>query len=140
MVPINWMSVIIAAIANMAIGFAWYSDSLFGKQWRKLSGISDSSGKPKGDFMVKMMGLGTVAALVMAYTLTHAETFVASYLGESGLTLGLMTGFWNWLGFMGPLFVASYLYEQKPLKLVFINAGYWLVSILVMGVIIALWM
>lgn len=121
----------------MAIGFAWYSDPAFGKQWRKLSGISEA--KPKGSDMTKIMVLGLGGGLIMAFILSHAEVFAGSYLGTSGLTLGLMTGFWNWLGFMVPILISGYLYEKKPLNLVFINAGYWLVSILVMGVIIVLW-
>lgn len=136
-IPVNWTAVIAAGIANMAIGFAWYSDSVFGKQWRKLSGIS--SGKPTQNEMVKMMVLGLGSALIMAWILTHSTVFAGSYLGTSGVMLGLATGFWNWFGFMVPLLISSYLYEKKPLKLVFINAGYWLVSILAMGVIIALW-
>lgn len=136
-VPVNWPAVIVAAIANMVIGFAWYSDSLFGKKWRKLSGVSD--GKPAQGQMMKMVGLGLLSALFMAFVLSHAEVFAGSFLGTSGLTVGLMTGFWNWLGFMVPLLLSTYLYEKKPLSLVFINAGYWLVSILVMGVIIGLW-
>ena len=95
--------------------------------------------KPGSDFMVKMMVLGLGSTVLMAYVLVHAVEFASAYLGETGLTLGLMTGFWNWLGFMVPLFVSSYLYEQKPLKLVVIIGGYWLSAMLLMGVIIALW-
>lgn len=139
MVPVNWLAIIVAAIANMAIGYAWYSDMLFGKQYRKLMGVSESAAKPKGDFMVKMMVIGTIGALFMAFVLAHAETFAGSYLGTSGVMLGLQTGFWNWLGFMVPIMLASYLYEKRPVSLVIINSGYWLVAMLVMGVIIALW-
>lgn len=136
-VPVNWLAVIAAAAANMAIGFAWYSDSLFGKPWRKLSGIS--GGKPTQNDMVKMMVLGLGSAFIMAWILTHSTVFAGSYLGTSGLMLGLMTGFWNWIGFMFPILIGSYLYEKKPLSLVWINSGYWLASMLVMGVIIAIW-
>ena len=139
MVSVNWLAIIVAAIANMAIGFAWFSDAMFGKQWRKLMGVSESSMKPGNDFMVKMMVIGTIGALLMAFVLAHAEVFAGSYLSTSGLILGLSTGFWNWVGFMVPLHLASYLYEKRPVKLITINAGYWLVSMLVMGVIIAVW-
>lgn len=136
-VPVNWLAVIVASVANMAIGFAWYSDSLFGKNWRKLSGISD--GKPTQDQMTKMMGLGLGSALVMAFVLSNATLFAQSYLNTTGVSLGLMVGFWNWLGFMFPILIGSYLYEKKPLNLVWINSGYWLASMLVMGVIISVW-
>lgn len=137
-VSVNWVSVIAAAIANMAIGFAWYSDSLFGKQWRKLTGISE--GKPSGDAMAKMMAIGLGSAVIMAYILTYAMVFAGKFLGTSGMQLGVMTGFWNWLGFMVPVLLAGYLYEKKPFALFWINGGYWLVSLVVMGTIIAFWM
>lgn len=136
-VNVNWLAVIAAAVSNMVIGFAWYSDSLFGKPWRQLMGIS--GGKPTQDQMTKMIGLGLGSAFLMAFVLSHSITFAESYLGESGISSGLMSGFWNWLGFMFPLLLGSYIYEKKPLKLVWINSGFWLLSMLVMGVIIALW-
>jgi hypothetical protein len=89
--------------------------------------------------MMKMMGLGLGSALIMAYVLSHATVFAQSYLNTTGVTSGLMSGFWNWLGFMFPILLGGYIYEKKPLKLVWINSGYWLVSLLAMGVIIALW-
>lgn len=137
MVPVNWLAVIVAAIANMAIGFAWYSDGLFGKHWRKLSGVSE--GKPTQDWMIKMMVLGMAGALLTAYVLSHDTAFAQSYLGTTGVALGAMTGFWNWLGFMFPISLSGYLYEKKPIELVCINTGFWLVSTVVMGIIIAVW-
>lgn len=139
-VPVNWIAVIASAVVYMAIGFVWYSDALFGKQYRKLMGVKDSDMKPGGDFMVKMMLLGTLSAVIMAYVLTHNIVFSGSYLGASGVVLGLMTGFWNWLGYQVVIFVNGYLYEKKSIKLTFINAGYMLLALLVMGVIIAVWM
>lgn len=137
-VPVNWLAVIVAAVSNMAIGFAWYSDSLFGKQWRGLMGIS-GGGKPTQDQMMKTIGLGLLNAFLIAFVLSYSTVFARSYLGTQGVILGLMTGFWNWLGYMFPLLLGSYMYERKPLKLVWINSGFWLFSMLVMGVIIALW-
>lgn len=138
-VPVNWAAVIISAVVYMAIGFAWYSDAIFGKQYRKLMGVSESSMKPGKDFMMKMMVLGTLSALIMAYVLTHNIVFSGSYLGASGVGLGLMTGFWNWLGYQAIIFINGYLYEKKTLKLTVINASYMLIALLVMGAIIAVW-
>lgn len=139
-VPVNWAAVIISAVVYMAIGFAWYSDALFGKPWRKLSGLgSGAAGKMEGDFIFKMVGLGLLSAAIMAYILSHNIVFAGSYMGTSGVMLGITTGFFNWLGYQLIIFINSYLYEQKPVKLVVINAGYLLVALIAMGVIIAVW-
>ena len=76
----------------------------------------------------------------MAYILTHALVFATSYLKVSGWQAGLSTGFWNWLGFVAPVTMGAVLWEGKPWGLWFLNAGYQLVNLLVMGVIIASWM
>lgn len=50
-----------------------------------------------------------------------------------------MVGFWNWLGFVAPVTLGGVLWEGKPWKLWGLNNGYQLLSLLVMGVILALW-
>ena len=75
----------------------------------------------------------------MAFVLSHALVFASTYLNTSGISAGLQTGFWNWLGFVVPVTVGSVLWDGKPWKLWFINAGYYLVMLLIMGVILALW-
>lgn len=39
MVPVNYIAVILAAVAANVLGFIWYGP-LLGKQWMKLSGMS----------------------------------------------------------------------------------------------------
>lgn len=139
-VQVNWLAVVVCAVIYMAIGFAWYSDALFGKTYRKEMKVSDSEMKSMGkDFMVKMIGLGMLSAILMAYVLSHNVAFSGAYLGASGVWLGLMTGFWNWLGYQVIIFVNGYLYERKSVKLTVINALYMLIALLVMGSIIAVW-
>lgn len=139
MVPVNWLAIIVAAVSYMAIGYAWYSDMLFGKTYRKEMGVKEGSMKPGSDFMIKMLGLGTLSALFMAFVLSHSVAFAGTYLGASGAWLGLMTGFWNWFGYQVVIFINGYLYEKKSVKLTVINAVYMLVALLVMGCIIAEW-
>ena len=35
----NWLAIILAAVATMIVGALWYSPILFGKLWMKLSGM-----------------------------------------------------------------------------------------------------
>jgi len=97
-VEVNYLAVLVAAIAYIVIGFVWYSDVLFGKLYRKEMGVKEGM-KPGKDFMTKMMALGSLSALIMAYVLSHNIAFSGAYLGASGPWLGLMTGFWLWLGY-----------------------------------------
>lgn len=139
-VPINYLAVLVAAIAQMAIGSFWFSTKGFGKQWMALSGITPGNidaAKAKG--MQKTYAIAFVGSLLMSYILAHALFFASTYLQTSGVSAGLTTGFWNWLGFIAPVTLGSVLWEGKPWKLYALNNAYYLVSLLVMGVILAVW-
>jgi hypothetical protein len=136
-VPVNYVAVVIAAVANMVLGFLWYGP-LFGKQWMKLSGFTKADmdeAKKKG--MGKSYGLMALGSLVMAFVLAHSLVFAASYMHVSGLSAGLQSGFWSWLGFVAPVTLGTVLWDGKPWKLYILTNGYYLVSLLLMGVILA---
>lgn len=135
-VPVNYLAVVVAAAAQIALGFVWYGP-LFGKKWAHLSGRSvDDAKKPPVSTMILM----TMSALVMAFVLQQALVFAAFYLQTSGISAGLMAGFWNWLGFIAPVTMGVVLWEGKSWTLWAINSGYYLVGLSLMGTILALWL
>jgi hypothetical protein len=131
-VPINYLAVIVAAIVNYAIGAVWYG-VMFGGPWKKLTGVPEM--KPTAQSIV----LGFVGAFFMSYILDHAIIFASTYMKAGGIGAGLMCGFWNWLGFIAPVTLGVVIYEKKSWKLWLLNNAYWLVSLLLMGVILSLW-
>ena len=138
-VPINYVAVLAAAVASMVLGSVWYGP-LFGKQWMALSGKSMAdmdAAKKKG--MGKSYAFMFVGSLVMSYVLAHALVFASAYLKVSGVNAGLMAGFWNWLGFIAPVTLGVVLWDGKPWKLWILNNAFQLLSLLVMGVILAVW-
>ena len=142
-VYVNYLAVLIAAIANMALGFLWYGP-LFGKTWMALMGMTKEqmeAGKAKMKSEGwKIYGLAFIGSLVMAYVLSHSLTFASSYLQMTGLQAGLMVGFWSWLGFVAPVTLGTVLWEGKPWKLWILINGYYLVALLIMGSILVYWM
>lgn len=139
MVPINYLAVLGAAILSMIIGYLWYGP-LFGKSWMKLMGLTkESMTGMKSNEMAKLYGIQAVGSLFMAFVLSHALIFAAAYLNESGISAGLQTGFWNWLGFVAPVTVGSVLWERKSWKLWALNNAYYLVTLCAMGILLALW-
>ena len=138
-VPINYLAVLVAAIANMVIGFLWYGP-VFGKTWMKLMKFNKKKmdeEKKKG--MAKNYIIMFISSLVMAFVLAHALVFGSAYLNIKGIPAGLMVGFWNWLGFIATVMLGMVLWDGKPWKLYFLNVGYYLVALLVMGSILAVW-
>jgi hypothetical protein len=141
MVPVNYWAVIVAAIASMVIGFLWYGP-VFGKMWSRLMGWSEQA---MADMKAKG-GMGSsylimfIGSLVMAYVLAHSLIFAATFTQTSGVSAGLVVGFWNWLGFIAPVTLGSVLWEKKSWKLWILNNAYYLVTLLVMGIILAHWL
>jgi hypothetical protein len=128
---VNWLAIIIAAVVKFGIGAVWYT-ALFGKQWRALQGIPE--GSPQTG-LVPAMGVQIVGDLIMAYILAR---FIGHY-GIPGIGGGVLIGFMAWLGFIATIMVGSIFYERKPPMLVYINAGYQLVAIVIMGAILGIW-
>ena len=123
----------------MVLGALWYGP-LFGKLWMTLSGMTEekiAAAKAKG--MGKTYALAFLGCLLMAYVLAHSLIFASAYFKASGLSSGLTAGFWNWLGFIVPVTLGSVLWEDKPWKLWCLNNAYWLLSLLIMGAILSLW-
>jgi hypothetical protein len=139
MVPVNYLVVLVAAIISMPLGFLWYGP-FFGKPWTRMMGMTKEkmeAAKKKG--MTMQYVIMFVGALVMSFVLSHAVIFANAYLHTNGMFGGIMTGFMSWLGFIVPISLGSVLWEGKPWRLWMINAGYYLVLLLVMGVTLSLW-
>lgn len=138
-VPINYWAVLVSAIVSMVFGSLWYGP-LFGKPWMKLMGFTaESMEKAKAKGMTTSYVIMMVSSLITAYVLAHAIVFGVAYTGIGGAVGGAMGAFYYWLGFVAPVSTAPQLWEGKPWKLFFIQAGYYLVSMLIQGMILATW-
>lgn len=133
-VTINYLAVLVAALANMALGFVWYGP-LFGKQWMKLMGFDKKKLNVMKTNMTKTYALGFISTLVMSYVLSH---FV-DYIGATSVGEGAAAGFWIWLGFIATITLGSVLWERKPFSLYTLNNAYNLIGLIVMGIILAVW-
>ncbi|MEO8637961.1 MAG: DUF1761 domain-containing protein [Candidatus Taylorbacteria bacterium] len=137
MIALNWFAIIVAAIINMALGFFWYSQILFGKKWMTLMGVKEvdmKKGMSSND-MWKNYGLTFVGAVITAFVLS----LFAYYKSADTLLEGALLGALLWIGLVIPTSLSGVLFEKKPVNLYFINMGFYLVSLIVMGGIVAVW-
>ena len=136
-VDINYLAVLVATVVAFALGALWYSPVLFGKSWLAAIGKTEEEIKAEmeNQSMPLIYGLTFVAWLVTAFVLAH---FV-DYMVATSLMDGLETGFWTWLGFAVTYEVIHGLFEARPPRLLMINSGYHLVSLLIMGGVLAAW-
>lgn len=137
-INVNFLAVLVSAIASMIVGFAWYNKAFFGNEWMKLKGYTDKSMKEAQKEMGKLYGLSFAGGLVMAYVLSHVMTLSANFYSYVPLQTGLTTAFWMWLGFILPVQMTNTIFGDKKWKLLAIDTGYQLASVLVMGAVLGL--
>lgn len=130
MFDLNWVAVVVATVSSMVIGFLWYSPSLFGRQWEKLSGTK-MGGSQKGTSQLYL--LTTLAAFVLAWAVAN----LIKMMGVTTLGGGVQAGAILWLGFVASTSLPHYLFSGKPANLYFIDSGFHLVEMAVMGAILA---
>lgn len=132
-VTVNLVSVFWAAVVSFIFGFLWYSPTLFGKTWMKLSGIKAPKKKEKSDGMKKAMILSFIGSLVTAYVIS----MFIPLLGVSGFSGAIELGFFLWLGFMGSTtLLGSVLWDMKPWGLWILNSVYWFLNLSLMTPVI----
>ena len=136
MPQINWLSIVIASLAPMLVGFVWYNPKVFGNGWMKAAGLTEEDAK-KGNMAV-IFGV----SLVMAFLMSFFILFNVDAPGQEGafdsFRHGAFHGAAMALMLAAPIMVTNALFEQKSLRYMLYNIGYWLVSLVLMGGILDL--
>lgn len=156
--PINPIAIPIAAVAALFIGALWYNPKFgFGIAWMRASGMTEErmkSGNIAIIFGLALLFAAMLSVLLMQFT-NHQwgvlglvggdptgaepsfEAFMADY-GNAYRTFkhGALHG--TIFGVLGalPIIGTIALFERKSAKYIFINAGYWIVTLAVMGSIL----
>ena len=156
--PINPIAIPIAAVAALFIGALWYNPKFgFGMAWMRASGMTEErmkSGNIAIIFGFALLFAAMLSVLLMNFT-NHQwgafgmvggdpavakpsfEAFMADY-GNAFRTFkhGALHG--TMFGVLGalPIIGTIALFERKSAKYIFINSGYWIVTLAVMGSIL----
>jgi hypothetical protein len=134
----NFFAIVIAALINMILGAIWYAPKVFGNAWIALTGMTEEKQKNGAG---KAMGWAVVASLVTAFVMSYILQFVRRAFPGVPLSFmnGAWLGFYLWLGFTGAVMFSNYQFNQQPNKLAAIDIGYPLVSLVIMGGMLAVW-
>ena len=132
---VNWIAILVAAIAAFALGALWYSRTLFGRQWmaahghtpEKLAAMQSNMGKTYAFSFITYLIMAMVIALLMGLT------------GGNSVAQGVVIAVLAWLGFGFTIGLNSNLFSDKPSAAFMIDAGYQFVHVIVMGAIIGAW-
>ena len=129
---LNWLAILTAGISAFVLGGVWYSPALLGKAWMKENSFSEEDLK-KGN-KGKIFGLSFLLSLIMAVNLGMFLNNTPNLDIQLGLLYGFLAGIWI---FCGIAIVG--LFEHRSARYIFINGGYCLVALGLMGAIIGAW-
>lgn len=139
---LDWIGIIVAMVAAMALGFLWYSPKTpTGRIWMKALGIPMDM-KPEAKKMALSMVIMVIGTFLTMYVLMHvmlAFTEGTWIEGGDALTYGMaaMGAFFTWLGFYAPVQVGVVAWEGKSWGLFFVNTLYSLVNLMIAGMVFA---
>ena len=152
---------IASTLVPMVIGFMWYNEKTFGKIWMQETGMTRE--KAQNANMIKTFGLTILFSLMVSTMLyqivIHQNSLASLVMGDnSPETLqwlkdamskygnnfrtfrhGMVHGFMTGLFLILPAVGVSSQFEMKSWKYILITAGYWIVSMMLMGGIICQW-
>jgi len=123
-------AILMAAAIHVLIGAVWYSPLFFGKLWQELAGKSERELKRYQESGYRAT---FISALIMAYVLSHMISYTKALTWPQGAS----AGFWLWMGFVFATQLPSAFFLNRPKLLLILDTGYYLVSLVFMGALLA---
>jgi hypothetical protein len=130
----NYLAIAVAAIACFVFEAIWYT--IFMHPW--LDGIGRTS-----EWLMSAAGYNPVlqysTALISAALIAFGISCLTQHTGEQTASRGIMVAAMLWFILVLPIFCTEYVFEVRPWSLLGINAGFWLLGMILMGAIVGAW-
>lgn len=155
--PLNILAALGASFVGLLVGFVWYHPKVFGTAWMKESGVSPDGAQPN---MAVTFGLTWLLCFILAVFIAplciHQIGFFSMLQGQDSGAMkqifndvmssyghnyrtfrhGLLHGTLAGITVAFPIMAVNALFERKSWKYIFINAGYWTVTLAIMCAIL----
>jgi hypothetical protein len=155
----NFLVTGLAALVPTVLGFIWYHPKVLGTVWQKVAGVSDDQIKNANMLVIFVVSLilSIMLALQINILTIHqfslgsivqakadselAKQFVKMGMDNFGTDFrtfkhGMLHGAIAGLFFMLPILATNAMFERKGFKYIAVNAGYWILTLMIMGGII----
>ncbi|MFC5194231.1 MULTISPECIES: DUF1761 domain-containing protein [Bizionia] len=157
---INFLAILVAALVPLIVGFFWYNPKTFGNAWMRESGLTSETLKGGNMFVIFVLTLlfSILIAFILQFLTIHQTGALGMIGGNVSEALPSYTAFMNDYGlafrtfkhgalhgcmagvlFVFPILAITALFERKSWKYIFINSGYWIISLTIMGGIVCAW-
>ena len=128
---VNWLSILVALLAQQLLGFCWYSRGLFAEPWMEGIGKRPEDLQPSaGPFI-----LATVAAVLLPLGLA----WIFHKTNLRGIKSGALVGFGVGLFFIAPAVLVHEAFLGYPPLVLAIDASKEIVGGIIVGAIVAAW-
>jgi len=156
---INPFALLASALVTLLVGFVWYHPKVFGTLWMRENNFTQEELR-KGN-MLKIFGLTYIFSLMITMIemgltihqsgalgmiggpplIESAKPSFNAFMADYGMAYrtfkhGALHGFMSGLFFAFPIVGINGLFERKSWKYIFIHAGFWIVTLTLMGGII----
>jgi hypothetical protein len=133
---LNYLAILVAAIAAFVLAFVWYMPPVFGLRWaaltKRYTGLSDSNLAAN---MPMKAGLWFVGFLVNALALALLLNLTQAIDLTTGLAVGVIAG----IGFGAVTSSWPPIHANQPWGIWLMNNGLFLLQQIVMAAILTLW-
>ena len=132
-IRVNYWAILLSAVAAFVSSWAWYS--ALAEPMLRLHPLSQGTPAAMMRPSAWKMGAEVVRSLILASVLARLVRAlgVSSGTGAAGLAVLL------WIGFPFVLWTGAIMWENVPLELAAIHAGDWLLKLVLVTVIVAVW-
>ena len=133
----NYWAILVATIACFILEAVWYS--MFLQVW--LRGIDRTleslvqAGKQAGMNEWMQYGVALVCTALIAISISCVTQLTGAQTAMRGIKVGVLL----WAGFVATTLATEYAFEVRPMSLFGINAGFWLLGMMLMGAIVGAW-
>jgi len=128
---INWISVLVVTLLSFVLGALWHSSKLFGKAWAE--DAKPEIDKSNKSSILKLFGFSAVAHFV---GVTALDVFIGT---EATALVGLIKGLIVGIVWVSGSIAVTHLFVGRSLRLILIDAGFYVVFYAIAGTILGAW-
>jgi len=131
---INWLAVLVAALASFMVGGLWYG-AIFGKKWIEVNGHDEAAQKAMAERQGKTF-LGFIIGDLIA---ASAIAILMNNLENPSVGVGVGLAFLIWIGALAPIGHAKNAANGRPLGVWLLDTPHELLSVMAMAMVIGGW-
>lgn len=129
---INWLSMVLATITPMFIGFFYYHNAVFGKAWMDSISMNDENVKQLNTTVA--FGVSIILSFLLSFFLLNFNNDGINQEGDfDTFAHGVWHGSFIAVTVVTPVIVTNGFFGRKSWKNMLVNIFYWVITLALMG-------